>query len=324
MGRLQRELPADHAARMRRAEASLDGLSVGDAFGERFVGDVDVVRARIASRTVPRPTWDTTDETELAYAIVQVLDRYGRIDQDALADRFADRYQADAARGYGAVVHGILRAIGEGMPWRRVVREPFEGTGSMGSGAAARAGVVGAYFADDLEKVVAEARASAEVTHAHPEGQAGAIAVAVATATAWRMRKAPNRSALFEAVLRHTPPSDTARAIAQASQLAPTASVDFAARKLGNGTQTLAVDTVPLALFCAARHLDDYAEALWSTVSALGDRDTLCAIVGSIVCLCGRPIPSTWLLSREPIGDRVPDSYHLTLVTGRSVPPAEE
>ncbi|WP_394838366.1 ADP-ribosylglycohydrolase family protein [Pendulispora rubella] len=324
MGRIQRELPADHAARLRRAEASLDGLSVGDAFGERFVGDVDVVRARIASRTLPRPTWDTTDETELAFAIIQVLDRYGRIDQDALADRFADRYQADPARGYGATVHGVLRAIGEGMPWRRVVREPFEGLGSMGNGAASRAGVVGAYFADDLEKVVAEARASAEVTHAHAEGQAGAIAVAVAAATAWRMRRAPQRAQLFETVLRHTPESDTARRIAQASQLAPTASVDFAARKLGNGSQTLSVDTVPLALFCAARHLDDYVEAMWSTVSALGDRDTLCAIVGSIVALCAPPIPANWLLCREPIGDRVPDSYHLTLVTGRSTPPAED
>ena len=30
-------LPADHAARIERVRLALDGLSVGDAFGERFV-----------------------------------------------------------------------------------------------------------------------------------------------------------------------------------------------------------------------------------------------------------------------------------------------
>ena len=323
MARPSRELPTDHAARMRRARASLDGLSVGDAFGERFFVDLDIARSRIAARTLPRPTWDTTDDTELAYAIVQVLDRFGCIDQNALADRFADRYQADPARGYGGTVHSILRAIGEGMPWHVVSREPFDGMGSMGNGAAARAAPIGAYFADDFDAVVREAHASAEVTHSHLEGQAGAIATAVAAATVWRMRKAPSRQTLFDTVLHYVPEGETSRAIAEAAKLAPTTSIDFAARKLGNGSRTLAVDTVPFALFCAGRHLGDYVSALWSTVSALGDRDTTCAIVGSIIALCA-PIPSAWLLSREPLGDRVPDSYHLTLATGRSVPPPDD
>jgi hypothetical protein len=56
-----------------------------------------------------------------------------------------------------------------------------------------------------------------------------------------------------------------------------------------------AQDTVPFALWCAARHLDDYAEALRLTVSGLGDRDTTCAIVGGIVaCFTGEEgIPSS-------------------------------
>ena len=54
---------------------------------------------------------------------------------------------------------------------------------------------------------------------------------------------------------------------------------------LGNGSRITAPDTVPFALWCAARHIDDYAEALWTTVSAGGDNDTNCAIVGGIVVL---------------------------------------
>ena len=49
-----------------------------------------------------------------------------------------------------------------------------------------RAAPVGAYFADDVEKIITESRKSAEVTHAHPEGQAGAIAVALASG--WMVR----------------------------------------------------------------------------------------------------------------------------------------
>jgi ADP-ribosylglycohydrolase len=56
-------------------------------------------------------------------------------------------------------------------------------------------------------------------------------------------------------------------------------------------------------LFCAGAHLDNYEEAIWMTVSGLGDRDTTCAIVGGIVATYtgADAIPSDWLDSREPL-----------------------
>ena len=62
---------------------------------------------------------------------------------------------------------------------------------------------------------------------------------------------------------------------------------------------------VPFALWCAARHISDYPEALWTTVSALGDRDTTCAIVGGLVALNSgaRGIPTDWLEARESLSD---------------------
>ena len=52
-----------------------------------------------------------------------------------------------------------------------------------------RVAPLGAYFADDLEMVRAQAVLAAEVTHAHPEGIAGAVAVALAAAWACRLRE---------------------------------------------------------------------------------------------------------------------------------------
>jgi ADP-ribosylglycohydrolase len=65
----------------------------------------------------------------------------------------------------------------------------------------------------------------------------------------------------------------------------------------------IASDTVPFCLWCAARHASSYTDAIWTTVSGLGDRDTNCAIVGGIVALsAGRDsIPPGWLKAREPI-----------------------
>jgi ADP-ribosylglycohydrolase len=81
------------------------------------------------------------------------------------------------------------------------------------------------------------------------------------------------------------------------------ASVDTAVNRLGNGSYVVAADTVPFCVWSAARHLDNYAEALWQTVYGLGDRDTTCAIVGGIVALSAdrRTVPDTWLRSREPL-----------------------
>jgi ADP-ribosylglycohydrolase len=67
-----------------------------------------------------------------------------------------------------------------------VTRRQFDGMGSWGNGAAMRVAPLGAWFAEDLDTVVAEAIRSAQVTHAHPEAAAGAVAVAVAAALSVR------------------------------------------------------------------------------------------------------------------------------------------
>jgi ADP-ribosylglycohydrolase len=81
--------------------------------------------------------------------------------------------------------------------------------------------------------------------------------------------------------------------------------VAHAAATLGNGERVSCQDTVPFCLWSAARHLEDYEEAIWATVSALGDRDTTCAIVGGIVVMYSgvEAIPSDWRAAREPLPD---------------------
>jgi ADP-ribosylglycohydrolase len=292
--------------RLKRAAVALDGLSTGDAFGERFFVDPVLAERWIAERRVPAGPWPYTDDTEMSLAVVAVLDCYGSVDQDALARTFAARY--DPSRGYGPAMHRTLSRIVRGEPWSDVARGSFDGQGSYGNGAAMRAAPVGAYFADDLDAVIEQAARSAEVTHCHPEGIAGAVAVAGAAALACRARQGSSRPApdeFLDGVLGLLPPGEVRSRLRRALDLSPGTPAPTAADILGSGIELSAQDTVPFAIWCAAHHLDDHDAAIWATVSGLGDRDTTCAIVGGIVAsfLGAEGIPSLWLDRRETLPD---------------------
>lgn len=306
MKRLAVEWSPPEDSPLGRARLSLQGLSVGDAFGQKFFVAPSVVAWSVKARAVPSEPWYWTDDTAMALSIYEVLAVHGHVDRDALAARFADRYRSDPHRGYGGTAHSILMSISLGAPWRETAAEAFEGQGSMGNGGAMRSAPIGGYFSDDLDRVVAEARASAEPTHAHPEGQAGAIAVAVAAALAARVGRGDagiSAEALLREVIAHTPDGPTREGLARALDLPAQTSIEDAVEALGNGSRVVSQDTLPFALWTAAHHLNDYEEAMWITVSGLGDRDTTCAITGGVVALAvgARGIPSSFVAAREPL-----------------------
>lgn len=251
-----------------------------------------------------------TDDTLMAISIVSILEQCGRIDQDRLADSFAKLY--DSSRGYGPAMHQLLLRIKHGADWQPESTALFDGQGSFGNGSAMRVAPLGAYFADDLDIAVEQARLSAEVTHCHAEAVAGAIAVALAAALAARGSNIDRRDFLQQ-VLNLTPDSFVRRGIQRAIGLPDETSVSEAVKVLGNGSRVTCPDTVPFALWCAASHLDSYEDAIWTTVSGLGDRDTTCAIVGGIVALSAgiASIPSSWLEHCEPLPNHVLKSCDL-------------
>ena len=295
---------ASPTERLERALCSLAGLSVGDAFGERFFIHPDLAGGMIEARALPAPLWPYTDDTLMALSVVSNLRQFGQIHQDALARDFAARY--DSRRGYGPAMHSALARIRQGEPWQAVSGGLFSGEGSYGNGAAMRVAPVGAYFADDFNAVVEQARLSAEVTHANAEAVAGAIAVGLAAAVAWRTReegRRPSHEGFLDEVLNLVPASEVRERMERAREIRSTGSIDFAVAVLGNGVKVTAQDTVPFALWCAAQALESYENALWMTVSGLGDRDTTCAIAGGVVAMhTGEEgIPQCWLEHRESL-----------------------
>lgn len=315
-------------ARFHRALDSLEGLSVGDAFGEgffmsfelaarllgsgEFAGppfdfqDEFVLKALIQTRRTDflAQPWRWTDDTALALEVVAELEENRFVDADSLASRFAWRYSKNPLRGYGGAMHGLLPNLIFG-DWKSQSQALFNGSGSFGNGAAMRVAPLGAYFADDFDVLVSSAALSAQITHAHFEGVAGAVAVAVAAGLAALARESGERfeaRAFLTQILARTPQSEVSVGIRHARGILGE-SVDEAARLLGSGEEVSAQDTVPFCLWCAARNLDNFEQALWETVAGLGDRDTTCAIVGGIVGarVGTQGIPARWRESRESL-----------------------
>jgi ADP-ribosylglycohydrolase len=304
-------IAADHSERLSRALLSLHGLAIGDGIGEMMFSRPERAHDIIMNDRLPAGPWWHTDDTEMAISILEVLRLLGSVQQDTLARQFAWRYNREPDRGYGSGARRQLQMINEGVEWRVSSREAFSGQGSLGNGSAMRVAPVGAWFAEDLDRVVKEARASAMVTHMHPEGVAGAIAIAVAAAMAWRLRddKSPKAAdTFFNEIHKYTPDGETRGGIAHAFRIRQLESAQSAARLLGNGSGVTCPDTVPFAIWAAAKNLGRFREAIAETALVGGDTDTNCAIVGGIVAMSTGwdGISKEWLSQIEKLPFAIP------------------
>jgi ADP-ribosylglycohydrolase len=291
------------SGRLERALASLRGLAVGDALGSQFF--VPANYPLLKRRELPAGPWQWTDDTEMACSVVAVLAAHGRIDQDALARSFAEHHDFD--RGYGPAVNRLLRLVREGEDWRELAAGLFNGRGSWGNGAAMRIAPLGAWYADDPEQATHQAEISAYTTHQHREAVVGAMAVAAAAALAGSPDGPPSPEALLDGVIALVPKSAVGQGLRRARDMLDYGDAVTVAAVLGCGRRTTAHDTVPFALWSAARSLGDFEAAFWTTAGVGGDVDTTCAIVGGVLASgkAGTP-PAEWVERSEALPDWVP------------------
>ncbi|MEV0177617.1 ADP-ribosylglycohydrolase family protein [Streptomyces sp. NPDC050803] len=284
--------------RLDRALSSLRGLSVGDALGSQFF--VPVNYPLLQRREVPAGPWQWTDDTEMACSVVAILATHHRIDQDALALSFAQHHDFD--RGYGPAVNRLLRLVREGGDWRELAAGLFKGQGSWGNGAAMRIAPLGAWYADDPEQATHQAEISAYPTHQHREAVVGSMAVAAAAALVGAPGGPPSADELLKGVIALVPKSAVGAGLRRARDMLDYGDAATVAAVLGCGRRTSAHDTVPFALWSAARALGDYEEAFWTTAQVGGDVDTTCAIVGGVLAAAktGMP-PAAWVERTEAL-----------------------
>ncbi|ALR32141.1 hypothetical protein ATE47_17165 [Chryseobacterium sp. IHB B 17019] len=267
----------------------LNGVSIGDAFGESFFGEENLMKKNIYQKTLPQSSLDFTDDTIMSIVIFKSLQKFGEIDQNFLAQEFTKNYYLDINRGYGPSMHQYFRSIKQGNCWKEISYSKFEGQGSMGNGGAMRASAIGAYFYDDLEKIKINASLSCEVTHANKEAIEGTKAIALAAAFAVQEKKRGVEFSQKDFILKiqgELDDSDMKSKLNKVLYMDGNPSIELLVKTLGNGMKMTAQDTVPLVLWMLSKYRNDFEKCLWNTVAALGDRDTICAMAGGISILC--------------------------------------
>ncbi|MDI9310016.1 MAG: ADP-ribosylglycohydrolase family protein [Limnohabitans sp.] len=285
--------------RLELAKKCLKGISIGDAFGDSFFGNEEEIKTKLAKRELPETKFEFTDDTVMAISLYKSLEKYGCIDQDFVSNSFTENYFLDTYRGYGPSMHRYFREIEEGLPWQKVAKSKFNGMGSMGNGGAMRAGVIGAYFYDDLEKVLVQSELSSVITHTHIEAIEGTKAIAIGTALATQIGLGIielNVQDFLTQVYDVLSDSDLKSKVKKAIVMEGEFSIETLVYALGNGTKMTAQDTVPIALWLASRYLNDFESCMWKSVSALGDRDTICAMSGGITVMSAseESVPAIW------------------------------
>ncbi|MBK6692869.1 MAG: ADP-ribosylglycohydrolase family protein [Myxococcales bacterium] len=303
------------------ARLSLEGLSIGDAFGERFFGSPATVQSLIEQRAMPREPWHWTDDTAMALSIYEVLLDRGRIDRGALARRFENATAPIRRRGYGGAAHDILAKLADGAPWNEVAREPFDGQGSMGNGGAMRSRRSSAIL---LERPRRRGRKRARVRRADACAP-GTLPALLPSPRRRRLRGATRRrrglcgGAVFRADRR-------AHAGGRNAETAPSRRGGSSLRTAGTGGSAprqrqsrYLPPTRCRSHFGAQRHMDDFEAALWSPVSgpAIATPPAPSAASSRSRRVQRHPGGSRELTSRLILGDTLSGTLSAVETTGR-------
>jgi len=138
------------------------------------------------------------------------------------------------------------------------------------------------------------------ITHKNDEAYVAALAVVRAL---HRVRRDQHRGArLLTGVADDLPDTRVRDALRSLAELPDAAPVEEAAKSIG--TSGHAAESVPLAIYLAARYVTSCEEAILAAVRCGGDTDTTASIAGQICGAAGGTIPEPWI-ARLPVRDEI-------------------
>ena len=271
----------------RRADA-LAGVLIGTAVGDALGLPMEGLSAQRQPRLFPPPLRHRfvgrfgmiSDDTEHTLMLAQSLlecptDPIGF--QRTLARRLR-WWLVGLPAGVGfATLRAVLR-LWVGIPPSR------SGVMSAGNGPAMRTALLGVFFADDAERRRQFVATSAQITHRDPRAEIAALAVT--ETAAWMAEQRDDVDALLQSLTNLSDLFEWTAIIAKIgvglSWEQPTA--NFALELgMGRGVSGYAFQSVPVAIYAALRHRNDFEAALTEAIACGGDTDTVGAITGALV-----------------------------------------
>ncbi len=251
-------------------EAKHEGPAEASGGNGRAEGSGGVSSFAVRSTAKADLRW--TDDTQMAIGLAESLVECGRVDQDHLAKRWADRFEG--WRGYGPNARAMMKLVRDGTPWRDANRKVFR-EGSLGNGAAMRAAPLGLFYGVDGAELQRAAVLASEITHAHALGIEGGVLIARAVARALKGPVVPAE------LLDGTNEAEFRRRLEIAQEwIGENPSLSQVRNKLGKSVE--AAKSAVTAIHCYLSHPDDFLELIRYVVRLGGDTDTIGAMAGGI------------------------------------------
>ncbi len=248
-----------------RFVGGLLGLALGDIACAPFDGgSASRFAWKVAGRTLRRKR-RFTDETQMALDLADSLIAQGQLDVDDLALRLAAGYRR--RRKYEPATAKLLKKIKKGEHWQDA-GDGLHPEGFFGNGGAARAPVIGLFYANRLDELEEVARDSARATHAHPLAMEGAVLIATITAVAARGYKVDEIAMLLPDLGNHDAYHRRLEAVHTWLGFGDAPAALHVAKRLGNGAA--APESCVTAIYAALRHADEPFQALREYVIEVG------------------------------------------------------
>jgi len=282
------------------------GSAIGDALGASFEG-LWINKLNIEEFSF-HGRW--TDDTHMMIGVAESLIANKGFDGEHMAWTFIKNWEKEPWRGYGPGPPRVFRMIKSGVAWNEAAKQLYGGMGSFGNGAAMRVAPIGLLYYDDVEKLHEVAYKSAEITHTHMLGKEGAALQAYAVALAVKAESESfNPIDFLEKLIEFTRVDAYKEKLEKAKALLKNDDKREVIRSLGNRVEAL--NSVPTAIYCFAKHHESYAKAVLYAISLGGDTDTIGAMTGAVAGAYHgiENIPNAWKqkLERRDYIERLAD-----------------
>jgi ADP-ribosylglycohydrolase len=254
-------------------EGKIRGSILAGALGDA-AGSTDEGSARKEiNRLVVGPI---TDDTQLTLATCESIITTGQVSPEHIAATFVKWHRARRFTGLGASTLKALTELEAGQHW---ALSGAKGERAAGNGAAMRIAPL-AYCLDPFDDTDRRTiRDVCRITHHHDEAYIGALAIVLAIRAlafdSMPLADMPNW------VAQQLPDSQVRDRLSELAKFGPRPIADVAERY---GNSGFVVDSVPLALFSAARFGHEPLEStLLQLIATGGDADTNASLAGQLI-----------------------------------------
>jgi ADP-ribosyl-[dinitrogen reductase] hydrolase len=281
-------IPADHV------RLALLAGAAGDCIGGPHEG-----RVRPIEPSLPEGAWRVSDDTALTLATCRAIARTGCADPAAIADEFAREFRTGTFRGLGASTLKALRDLAQGAHWATAGRS---GEFAAGNGAAMRIAPLAFVMTGETPEERRLIRDVCRITHKNDEAYVGALAVVRAMHV---IGEGVRGTSLLARLAHELPDTRVRDALRSLTDLPGSTAIKQAADAVG--TSGHAAESVPFALYLAARFAPSCEQAILAAVQCGGDTDTIAAIAGQVCGAAGGSIPPDWV-ARVPVLQDIEDA----------------